>query len=66
MEYDANKQIEKYRHLGYVIPFCIGSMGSWYSGKQILKTEMNFPSNTWKTLKTASIKVIKIIYIYIY
>ena len=48
--------IEKYRHLGYVIPFCVGSLGSWYSGNQILKTEMNFPTNTWKILKTASIK----------
>ena len=56
MESAANRKIEKYRHLGYVIPFCVGSLGSWYSGNQILKTEMNFSSNTWKILKTASIK----------
>ena len=56
MESAANRKIEKYRHLGYVIPFCVGSLGSWYSGNQILKTEMNFPTNTWKILKTASIK----------
>ena len=56
MESAANRKIEKYRHLGYVIPFCVGSLGSWYSGNQILKTEMNFPINTWKILKTASIK----------
>ena len=56
MESADNWKIEKYRHLGYVIPFCVGSLGYWYSGNQILKTEMNFPSNTWKILKTASIK----------
>ena len=56
MESAVNSKIEKYRHLGYVIPFCVGSLGSWYSGNQILKTEMNFPTNTWKILKTASIK----------
>ena len=51
MESAANRMIEKYRHLGYIIPFCVGYLGSWYSGNQILKTEMNFPSNTWKTLR---------------
>ena len=56
MESAANRKIEKYLHLGYVIPFCVGYLGYWYSGNQILKTEMNFPSNTFKILKTASIK----------
>ena len=51
MESAAHRKIEKYRHLGYVIPFCGGSLGSWYSGNQIIKTEINFLSNTWKTLK---------------
>ena len=38
MESAANRKIEKYRKLGYVIPFCVGSLGSWYLGNQILKT----------------------------
>ena len=56
IEYATNRKIGNCRHLGYVIPFYVGYLGSWYSGNQILKTEMNFPSNTWKILNTASIK----------
>ena len=32
MESAANSKIENYRHLGYVIPFCVGYLGSWYLG----------------------------------
>ena len=56
MEYAANRKIENYRHLGYVIPFCVGSLGSWYSGNPNSRDRNEFSFKYLENIEDASIK----------
>ena len=52
----AQRKISKYSELGLVIPFVVGTLGSWPVANDILKEELGISARLWKKLKNACIK----------
>ncbi|XP_057380672.1 uncharacterized protein LOC130703070 [Daphnia carinata] len=50
LEYARDKKIEKYKHLGSVLPLVVGSLGSWLSSNDAISLALSLPGRQWNNL----------------
>ncbi|KZS03846.1 Uncharacterized protein APZ42_033330 [Daphnia magna] len=46
-----DKKIEKYKHLGSVLPLVVGSLGSWLPSNDAISLALSIPGRRWNNLK---------------
>jgi hypothetical protein len=51
LERAREKKIEKYKHLGSVLPLVVGSLGSWLPSNDAIALALSFPGRRWSTAK---------------
>lgn len=51
LERAREKKIEKYKHLGSVLPLVVGSLGSWLPSNDAIALALSFTGRRWNNLK---------------
>ncbi len=51
MQRKHQEKMEKYRHLGPVLPFIVGSYGSWFVENSNIMTALDIRSRTWQAMR---------------